>query len=132
MVALGGALGSVGRYGVGLALTRYEAFPIGTLLANILGSLLIGVCAGMFEGDQKGRPAALFLMVGFCGGFTTFSAFSLQTLDLMQQQAWLKAGGNVVLSVAGCPFQSGATFAPPAAPSTDQGNQHQRPCVSSM
>ena len=51
MVALGGALGSVGRYGVGLALARYEAFPIGTLLANILGSLLIGVCAGMFEGD---------------------------------------------------------------------------------
>ena len=93
MVALGGALGSVGRYGVGLALTRYEAFPI---------AFLIGVCAGMFEGDQKGRPAALFLMVGFCGGFTTFSAFSLQTLVLMQQQAWLKAGGNVVLSVAGC------------------------------
>ena len=86
----------------GLALARYEAFPIGTLLANILGSLLIGVCAGMFEGDQKGRPAALFLMIGFCGGFTTFSAFSLQSLDLMQQQAWLKAGGNVVLSVAGC------------------------------
>ena len=53
------------RYGVWLALARYEAFPIGTLLANILGSLLIGVCAGMFEGDQKGRPAALFLMVGF-------------------------------------------------------------------
>ena len=102
MVALGGALGSVGRYGVGLALARYEAFPIGTLLANILGSLLIGVCAGMFEGDQKGRSAALFLMIGFCGGFTTFSAFSLQTLDLMQQQALLKAGGNVVLSVAGC------------------------------
>ena len=102
MVALGGALGSVGRYGVGLALARYEAFPIGTLLANILGSLLIGVCAGMFEGDQKGQPAALFLMVGFCGGFTTFSAFSMQTLDLMQQQAWLKAGGNLVLSVAVC------------------------------
>ena len=101
MIALGGALGSVGRYGVGLALTRYEVFPIATLLANILGSLLIGVCAGMFEGDQR-RPAALFLMVGFCGGFTTFSAFSLQTLVLMQQQAWLKAGGNVVLSVAGC------------------------------
>ncbi len=102
IVALGGALGSVGRYGIGLALARYEAFPFGTLLANILGSLLIGFCAGVYEGDQKGRPAALFLMIGFCGGFTTFSAFSLQTFDLIHQQAWLKAGGNVMLSVVGC------------------------------
>ncbi len=102
MVALGGALGSVGRYGVGLALARYESFPLGTLLANVLGSLLIGFCAGVFGGDQKSRPTALFLMVGFCGGFTTFSAFSLQTLELLQQQAWWKAGGNVVLSAGGC------------------------------
>jgi len=104
MVALGGALGSVGRYGVGLALARYESFPIGTLMANVLGSLLIGFCAGLFEGDQKSRPAALFLMIGFCGGFTTFSAFSLQSLELLRHQAWLKVGGNMVLSVAGCLF----------------------------
>lgn len=102
MVALGGALGSVGRYGIGLALARYEAFPFGTLTANVLGSLVIGFCAGVFEGEQRQRPAALFLMVGFCGGFTTFSAFSLQTIDLMQEQAWLKAGSNVALSVGGC------------------------------
>ena len=102
MVALGGALGSVGRYGVGLALARYEAFPIGTLLANILGSLLIGVCAGMFEGDQKGRPAALFLMIGFCGGFTTFSAFSSDTLGLLEAEQWFRAMVYISASILLC------------------------------
>ena len=48
MVALGGALGSVGRYGIGLALVRFSAFPVGTLLANVLGSLVIGLCVGLF------------------------------------------------------------------------------------
>ncbi len=102
MVALGGALGSVGRYGIGLALVRFSAFPVGTLLANVLGSLVIGFCAGLFDAEQRSRSTGLFLMVGFCGGFTTFSAFSLQTFELLEQQAWLKAGGNVVLSVALC------------------------------
>ena len=101
IVALGGALGSVGRYGVGLALERFITFPIGTLVANFLGSLIIGICAGIFDLDQK-RPAALFLMVGFCGGFTTFSTFSLNTLNLLEQQAWLKAGSNMFLSVMLC------------------------------
>jgi len=102
MVALGGALGSVGRFGLGQALARFDAFPYGTLLANVLGSLVIGICAGLFDSEQRSRPAGLFLMAGFCGGFTTFSAFSLQTFELLEQQAWLKAGGNVVLSVALC------------------------------
>ena len=102
MVALGGALGSVGRYGIGLALARFSAFPVGTLLANVLGSLVIGLCVGVFDAEQRSRPTGLFLMVGFCGGFTTFSAFSLQTFELLEQQAWMKAGGNVILSVALC------------------------------
>ena len=101
MVALGGALGSVGRYGVGLALERFVTFPLGTLVANVLGSLIIGICAGFFDLDQK-RPGAMFLMVGFCGGFTTFSTFSLNTLALLEQHAWLKAGGNMFLSVGLC------------------------------
>ena len=101
MVALGGALGSVVRYGVGLALERIVTFPLGTLVANVLGSIIIGICAGIFDLDQK-RPVALFLMVGFCGGFTTFSTFSLNTLALLEQHAWLKAGGNIFLSVALC------------------------------
>ena len=103
MVALGGALGSVGRYAVSLAFDRFLAFPFGTLVANVLGSLLIGICAGFFDLDQK-RPVALFLMVGFCGGFTTFSTFSLNTLALLQQHAWLKAGGNMLLSIVLCLF----------------------------
>ena len=102
MVALGGALGSVGRYGLGQALVRFDTFPYGTLLANVLGSLVIGLCAGLFDAEQRSRPAGLFLMAGFCGGFTTFSAFSLQTFELLDQQAWLKAGGNILLSVALC------------------------------
>ncbi|MBD50802.1 MAG: fluoride efflux transporter CrcB [Euryarchaeota archaeon] len=103
MVALGGALGSVGRYGVGLALERFVTFPLGTLVANVLGSIIIGICAGFFDLDQK-RPVALFIMVGFCGGFTTFSAFSLNTLTLLEQHAWLKAGGNILLSMVLCLF----------------------------
>jgi CrcB protein len=102
MVALGGALGSVGRFGFGQALARLDSFPYGTLLVNILGSLVIGICAGLFDAEQKNRPAGLFLMAGFCGGFTTFSTFSLETFELMHQQAWLKAGGNMLLSVALC------------------------------
>ncbi len=103
MVALGGALGSVARYGVGLALERFVTFPLSTLIVNVLGSLIIGICAGVFGLDQK-RPMALLLMVGFCGGFTTFSTFSLNTLALLEQHAWLKAGGNMFLSMVLCLF----------------------------
>ena len=73
MVALGGALGSVGRFGLGQAIARFDAFPYGSLLANVLGSLVIGVCAGLFDAEQRSRPAGLFLMVGFCGGNVALS-----------------------------------------------------------
>ena len=100
-VALGGAIGSMGRYGLGLWLSRHEGFPWSTLAANILGSFIIGVCAGFFLDEQRKSASAIFLMPGFCGGFTTFSAFSLQTVELMREQAWLKAvanaGGSVML-----------------------------------
>ena len=103
-VALGGAIGSMGRYGLGLCLARHEGFPWGTLVANILGSFIIGVCAGFFLDEQRKSASAQFLMPGFCGGFTTFSAFSLQTVELMREQAWLKAaanaGGSAMLCLA--------------------------------
>ncbi len=99
-VALGGALGSLARYWSGLLVTAWvgPTFPWATLLINVVGSMVIGVFAGLPAGDL----ARLFVMVGLCGGFTTFSAFSLQTLTLFRDgDAW---GGvlNVALSVLLC------------------------------
>ena len=101
LIALGGALGSVGRFWLnGFVTVRSgETFPIGTLLINVVGSFVIGLVAawpGVSEAARK------FLMVGVCGGFTTFSAFSLQTLELTQRGEWLRASVNILASVALC------------------------------
>ncbi len=101
-VALGGAIGSMGRYGLGLWLARHDGFPWATLAANILGSFIIGVCAGFFMDEQRKSTSAIFLIPGFCGGFTTFSAFSLQTVELMREEAWLKAAANAGSSTILC------------------------------
>ncbi len=106
-VALGGALGSMARYWMGIRITVLAglAFPWATILINILGSLVIGFLA-TFTGPEGRLPAPLdaraLLIVGLCGGFTTFSAFSLQTLDLARDGRLLLAGANIVLSVVLC------------------------------
>jgi CrcB protein len=106
-VAFGGALGSVARYwmGVRISLLAGLTFPWATILINVLGSLVIGFLA-TFTGPTGRVPAPLdaraFLIVGMCGGFTTFSAFSLQTLDLARDGRLLLAGANIVLSVVLC------------------------------
>ena len=106
-VAIGGALGSVARFGLdGLISARLGAtFPWGTLAINVTGSFLIGVFAAYADADGRVMIAPgvrQFLMIGICGGFTTFSAFSLQTLRLAQDREWLYAGGYVLLSVVLC------------------------------
>jgi CrcB protein len=108
-VAIGGALGSVGRYWLsGLVATRYgETFPWGTLAINVTGSFIIGIIGALAvpEGrlDSPSRAfVTQFLMIGICGGYTTFSSFSLQTLALLRDREWLYAGGNVLLSVTLC------------------------------
>jgi CrcB protein len=108
-VAIGGALGSVGRYWIsGLVAARFgETFPFGTLVINLTGSFLIGIFAALAipEGrmDSQSRVfVTQFLMIGVCGGYTTFSAFSLRTLQLAQERQWLYAGGNVILSIVLC------------------------------
>lgn len=82
-IALGGAAGSLLRFGFGRWLNS-PAFPYGTLAVNIIGSFLIGLLWAFFS-KQSAEPARLFLITGFCGGFTTFSAFSLEGLQMLQQ-----------------------------------------------
>ena len=107
MVALGGAIGTVGRYwlsGVVASLVG-ETFPWGTLLINVTGSFIIGFFGTLTGPDGRvfvGATTRQFVMIGICGGYTTFSSFSLQTLNLMNDREWLYAGGNVVLSVVLC------------------------------
>jgi CrcB protein len=101
-IALGGAAGSVCRALVGLAVST--RFPVATLLVNALGSLLIGWLMARFgSADPVVSPRLLnLLVVGFCGGFTTFSTFSWQTLEQMLKGQWGAAAANVLLSVALC------------------------------
>ena len=108
-VAIGGALGSVGRYWLsGVIASRFgQTFPWGTLLVNVTGSFAIGIIGALAspEGrmDSQSRAfATQFLMLGICGGYTTFSSFSLQTLNLVNDGEWLYAAGNVLLSVTLC------------------------------
>ena len=99
-VALGGAIGAVGRYGVNVAATRWLgiAFPWGTVIVNIVGSFLMGVLI-VWLANKGGMRFAPFLMTGLLGGFTTFSAFSLDAITLFERGQTLQAGAYVLGSV---------------------------------
>ena len=106
-IALGGALGSIARYGCSSLAANWvgETFPWGTLIVNISGSLVIGFFATLTGPDGRllvSSDARQFVMVGICGGYTTFSSFSLQTLNLVRDGDMLGAGGNIVGSVMLC------------------------------
>ncbi|MFI4974512.1 MAG: fluoride efflux transporter CrcB [Caulobacterales bacterium] len=106
-IAVGSALGGAARYACsGLVAAWFgETFPLGTLLINVLGSLVIGFFATVTGPDGRvlvSGDIRQFVMVGICGGYTTFSSFSLQTLNLVQDGEFLRAGLNVVASVVLC------------------------------
>jgi CrcB protein len=101
LVFVGGGLGAVARHGInraGLAMLG-PGFPWWTLAVNVLGSFLIGLLAGLFGAWETGHNARLFLTTGFLGGFTTFSAFSLDALTMWERGATLQAGFYVLASV---------------------------------
>lgn len=112
LVGLGGAIGTLARYGIGeWAQPISRTLPWGTIIINIAGSFIIGFFGTLTLAHGKhpvSENTRLFVMVGLCGGFTTFSAFSLQTLDLLRQEALIRAGVNVVLSVTLCVMATGA------------------------
>ena len=107
LVMLGGALGTGARFRMSgfVAERAGESFPLGTLLVNTTGSFVIGFLAAFTdpEGEVLVSPRfRQFFMIGVCGGYTTFSSFSLQTLDFIRDGDWLKALLNTVLSFACC------------------------------
>jgi CrcB protein len=106
-IALGGALGSVARFWCSgtVASLIGETFPWGTLVVNVVGSFVIGFAATSMGPDGRmfvGTTARQFVMTGFCGGYTTFSSFSLQTLNLLSDGEVGQALGNVALSTSLC------------------------------
>jgi CrcB protein len=101
-VIVGSALGGMARYGVSGTVARRigETFPWGTLVVNVSGSFVIGVLAAVLAAEDTGLRS--LLMTGVCGGYTTFSSFSLQTLNLARDGEWLRAAANSAASLAFC------------------------------
>ncbi len=104
LVGAGGMIGSVGRYLFGLLpIKMYHSFPIHTLLINIIGAFMIGLIVALAEKNSNTSPQLLlFLKVGVCGGFTTFSTFSWEAMDLLQGGKFTVALVYMVLSVVLC------------------------------
>ena len=104
LIAVGGAAGSVLRYLIGGAVQRMSAggFPVGTMFVNVSGCFLIGILLRQFLNMQLSPELRAFLIVGFCGGFTTFSTFSAETVGLIEGGEYGRATGYVGLSVILC------------------------------
>ncbi len=106
-VSLGGAIGSAARFWIsGMVAQRYgQTFPLGTLTVNVTGSFIIGLFAALTDPDGRWLVTPSFrefFMIGVCGGYTTFSSFSLQTLALAQEGEWLRAMTNSLVSFVLC------------------------------
>ena len=101
-VALGGAVGAMGRYAISLIPTK-ATFPFLTLVTNIIGAMLIGFIVGIVSTrEDVPQNSILFWKTGICGGFTTFSTFSLEAYKLIEDKLYMQGGLYVVLSVVCC------------------------------
>lgn len=103
LVAFGSACGGAARYLMGLIVPAISTFPLATLMINVIGSFLIGLISGLlvrFTSGAAVEALRLVLVVGFCGGFTTFSTFSSETLRLIESAQYLFAAFYVFASVS--------------------------------
>ncbi|GMQ91559.1 MAG: fluoride efflux transporter CrcB [Gammaproteobacteria bacterium] len=106
VIATGGAAGAVFRYGLSSGIAHWfgKGFPLGTLTVNVVGSGLMGFLYVLMLQRVVSEEWRLALLTGLLGAFTTFSTFSVETLNLFQDGAYAKAGGNIILSVFLCLF----------------------------
>jgi len=104
-IFIGGGLGSLARYGISLLPAKIFAsnFPINTLLSNVIATAILALTASMLA-NSPNQFLKSMIMVGFCGGFSTFSAFSFETLHLIRDGNWLYAILNIIISVLLCLF----------------------------
>ena len=125
LIAVGGAAGSVLRYLIGGRIQHFapHGFPLGTLFVNVVGCFLIGIFVRQFMNIQTHNYLRALLMVGFCGGFTTFSAFSMETVGLIEGGEYPRAIAYITLSVLLCLI---ATFAGMSAVRVFAGMGHAR------
>jgi CrcB protein len=103
IVFIGGGIGSLCRYAINEGMQRYQInFPFATFLANVISCLIFGITVGLFLKGSINAPYRLFLLTGFCGGFSTFSTFTNETLLLLNQQQWGLAIVNIIGSIIVC------------------------------
>lgn len=104
LIFIGGGLGCLSRYGVSKLIlsTPAQQFPMATLISNVVSVVLMGLALGLFAGRMQNESLKLFVIVGFCGGFSTFSTFSFETLELFRRGNYLFAAGNILLSISLC------------------------------
>lgn len=98
-IFVGGGLGSLCRFGLGEWLNRSEAYPWGTLLANGLSCIILGILVGLASKQSLSGELRLLLITGFCGGFSTFSTFSNELLQMLRQANYLAAGSYLLGSI---------------------------------
>ncbi len=104
LIFLGGGLGSLARFGVSIGVRQFSesSFPVATLISNLLSCLIIGIALSVFAQKLQDTNLRMFVVVGFCGGFSTFSTFSLETLEIFRRGQLLLGAANILVSFSLC------------------------------